>query len=50
MNRKGVAARRGLKEAGIKHASRCTKTGSEALAPDEWASPREVHIHQGRKA
>jgi hypothetical protein len=28
--RKGVAARRGLKEAWSKRASRCTRTGSEA--------------------
>ena len=30
VKRKGVVARRGLKEAWIKGTSRCTRTGSEA--------------------
>jgi len=50
VKRKGVAARRGLKEARNKHASRRTGTGSEARASDELANDSEVRIHQGRKA
>ena len=46
MRCKGYAARRGLKEAWIKCASRWTKTGYKALAPDERATYRKVHIHQ----
>src|ERR1022692_4273719 len=46
---RATAARRGLKEAWIKCASRWTKTGYKALAPDERATYREVHIHQGAK-
>ena len=41
--------RRGLKEACSKRASRWTKTGYKAPAPDEWATYREVRIHQGAK-
>ena len=48
--RKGVAARRGLKEAWSKNASQCTRTGSEARASGERANDREAHIYQGRKA
>jgi|NGEPerStandDraft_6_1074524.scaffolds.fasta_scaffold08450_3 hypothetical protein len=47
---RAVAARRGLKEAWNKRASRWTKTGYKAPAPDERATYREVHIHQGREA
>src|SRR5260370_41684367 len=43
---RATVARRGLKEAWIKCASRWTKTGYKALAPDERATYREVHIHQ----
>jgi hypothetical protein len=48
--RGAIAARRGLKEAWNKGASRWTKTGYEAPTPDERATYREVHIHQGREA
>ena len=48
--RKGVAARRGLKAARSQGATRWTRTGYEARAPDEQATDCEVHIHQGRKA
>ena len=47
---RATAARRGLKEAWIKRASRWTKTGYKAPAPDERPTYREVHIHQGREA
>jgi hypothetical protein len=47
---RATAARRGLKEAWIKHASRWTKTGYKAQVPDEWATYREVRIHQRCKA
>ena len=47
---RATAARRGLKEAWNKRASRWTKTGYKAPAPDERATYREVHIHQGREA
>ena len=47
---RATAARRGLKEAWIKCASRWTKTGYQALAPDERATYRKVHIHQGCEA
>ena len=47
--RKGVVVRRGLKEARSKTATRWTRTGYEACAPDERACDREVHIHPGRK-
>jgi len=47
---RATAARRGLKEAWNKRASRWTKTGYKASAPDERATYREVHIHQGREA
>jgi hypothetical protein len=42
-----IAARRGLKEAWSKRASRWTRTGYKARASDERATYREVHIHQG---
>jgi len=48
--RKGVAARRGLKEARSSHASRRTETGYEAQASDELATDSEVQIHQRREA
>jgi hypothetical protein len=48
--RKAIAARRGLKEARNKGASRWTRIGYEAQAPDERATCREVHIHQRREA
>src|SRR5208337_1479826 len=47
---RATAARRGLKEAWNKRASRWTKTGYKASAPDERATYREVHIHQGCEA
>ena len=37
-------------EAWIKCASRWTRTGYKAPAPDERATYREVHIHQGYEA
>jgi hypothetical protein len=37
-------------EARSKGASRWTRTGYKAQAPDERATCREVHIHQGREA
>src|SRR5271157_1802179 len=46
---RAIAARRGLKEAWNKRASRWTKTGYKAPAPDERATYREVRIHQGAK-
>src|ERR1035438_8348204 len=49
-NARAAAARRGLKEAYSKCASRWTRTGYKALAPDERATYREVHIHQGCEA
>jgi hypothetical protein len=46
--RKGVAVRRGLKEAWTKNASQCTRTGSEMCALGERAnvnqSPRSSQI------
>src|ERR1035441_9425725 len=48
-NARATAARRGLKEAWIKRASRWTKTGYKAPVPDERATYREVRIHQGAK-
>jgi len=50
VKRKGCRREAGLKEAWNKGASRWTKTGYQAPAPDERATYREVHIHQGRKA
>ena len=50
MNARATAARRGLKEAWSKCASRWTKTGNKAPVPDERATYREVHIHQGCEA
>jgi len=47
--RKGLAARRGLKEAWSKNASQCTRTGSEAWALGERAHGREAHIYQDAK-
>src|SRR5271166_846438 len=47
---RATAARRGLKEAWSKRASRWTKTGYKASAPDERATYREAHIHQGCEA
>src|SRR5215831_16637061 len=47
---RATAARRGLKEAWSKRASRWTKTGYQAPALDERATYREVHIHQGCEA
>src|SRR5271157_2718783 len=47
---RATAARRGLKEAWNKRASRWTKTEYKAPAPDERATYCEVHIHQGREA
>jgi hypothetical protein len=47
---RAAAARRGLKEAYSKCASRWTKTGYKARVPDERATYREVHIHQGCEA
>src|ERR1019366_5444378 len=47
---RATAARRGLKEAWNKRASRWTKTGYKAPAPDERATYCEVHIHQGCEA
>jgi hypothetical protein len=47
---RATAARRGLKEAWNKRASRLTNIGYKAPAPDERATYREVHIHQGREA
>ena len=47
---RATAARQGLKEAWNKRASRWTRTGYQALAPDERATYREVHIHQGCEA
>ena len=41
-----VCERENLKEAWIKCASRWTRTGYKALASDERATYREVHIHQ----
>src|SRR6266702_5600295 len=43
---RATVARRGLKEAWSKCASRWTRTGYKALASDERATYREVHIHQ----
>src|ERR1700688_2650467 len=43
---RATVARRGLKEAWSKCASRWTKIGYKALASDERATYREVHIHQ----
>jgi len=43
---RATAARRGLKEAWIKHASRWTKTGYKAQVLDERATYRKVRIHQ----
>src|SRR5271169_5092062 len=40
---RATAARRGLKEAWNKRASRWTKTGYKASTPDERATYREVH-------
>src|SRR5215469_18434765 len=44
---RATVVRRGLKEAWNKRARRWTKTGYKAPAPDERATYREVHIHQG---
>ena len=44
MKRKGVVARRGLKEAWSKRTSRCTNTGSEACSVGRGANDREAHI------
>jgi hypothetical protein len=44
--RKGVVARRGLKEAWSKRTSRCT-TDLRHTVRDELAHDNEVHIHQG---
>ena len=44
-----VCERENLKEAWNKRASRWTKTGYKAPAPDERATYREVHFHQGAK-
>ena len=41
-----VCERENLKEACSKSASRWTRTGYKALASDERATYREVHIHQ----
>src|SRR5216684_9091602 len=43
---RATVARRGLREAWSKCASRWTRTGYKALASDERATYREVHIHQ----
>jgi hypothetical protein len=43
---RATVARRGLKEALSKCASRWTRTGYKALASGERATYREVHIHQ----
>jgi hypothetical protein len=43
-NARATAARRGLKEAYSKRASRWTRTGYKALVPDERATYREVAI------
>ena len=45
-----VCERENLKEAYSKRASRWTKTGYKAPVPDERATYREVHIHQGCEA
>jgi hypothetical protein len=50
INARAIVARRGLKEAWIKGASRLTNTGYTALASDERATYREVHIHPGCEA
>src|SRR6204780_4724997 len=47
---RATAARRGLKEAWSKCASRWTRIGYKALASGERATYREAHIHQGREA
>jgi phosphopantetheinyl transferase (holo-ACP synthase) len=47
---RATAARWSLKEAWSKRASRWTKTGYKAPAPDERATYCEVHIHQRREA
>jgi len=49
-NARAIAARRGLKEAWSKCASRWTRIGYKALASGERATYREAHIHQGREA
>ena len=45
---KGVAVRRGLKEAGGKTAPGGTRTRSEAVRSDEWASDHEVQAIKGQ--
>src|SRR3979490_28057 len=49
-NARAIVARRGLKEAYSKRASRWTNIGYKARASDERATYREVHIHQGCEA
>jgi len=49
-NARAIAARRGLKEALSKSASRWTKTGYKARAWDERPTYCKVHIHQARGA
>jgi hypothetical protein len=44
--RKGVVARRGLKEAWSKRTSRCTRTDQRHTVQDELAYDNEVRIHQ----
>ena len=45
-NVRATVVRRGLKEAWSKCASRWTRIGYKALASEEQATYREVHIHQ----
>ena len=42
--RKGVVARRGLKEAWSKRTSRCTKTGSEAYGAGRVVTTKSISI------